>query len=164
MAKVPNIPPKHIVPNLLAAGVEWFQRLISVVNAHDDDLDTKISIIPGATAEHFPWFDSNGNIEDSGKAAPAGEVVGTTDTQTLTKKTLTKPTIGDFTNAAHDHGDAAGGGDLAGTDGSLTCIVSLRTLLSTGVLQYRTQLVTVDHGGLVTTIGTASSWATVPSV
>ena len=33
-------------------------------------------------------------------------------TQTLTNKTLTTPTIGDFTNAAHDHEDAAGGGQL----------------------------------------------------
>jgi microcompartment protein CcmK/EutM len=33
--------------------------------------------------------------------------------QTFTNKTLTTPTIGDFTNAAHDHADAAGGGTLA---------------------------------------------------
>ncbi len=31
-------------------------------------------------------------------------------TKTLTNKTLTTPTIGDMTNAAHDHSDAAGGG------------------------------------------------------
>ena len=33
-------------------------------------------------------------------------------TQTLTNKTLTTPTIGDFTNAVHDHEDNAGGGQL----------------------------------------------------
>src|SRR3990167_1953787 len=33
--------------------------------------------------------------------------------QTLTNKTLTTPTIADFTNAAHDHGDADDGGALA---------------------------------------------------
>jgi hypothetical protein len=43
-----------------------------------------------------------------------GAVVGTTDTQTLAAKTLTTPTIGDFTNATHDHLNAAGGGMLAG--------------------------------------------------
>jgi hypothetical protein len=32
-------------------------------------------------------------------------------TQTLTNKTLTTPTIGSFTNATHDHADAAGGGN-----------------------------------------------------
>ena len=35
-----------------------------------------------------------------------------TDAQTLTNKTLTTPTIGDFTNAGHDHMDAAGGAVL----------------------------------------------------
>ena len=35
-----------------------------------------------------------------------------TGTQTLTNKTLTTPTIGSFTNAAHTHADATGGGSL----------------------------------------------------
>jgi len=38
-----------------------------------------------------------------------GAVVGTTNTQTLTNKTLTAPVIADFTNANHDHGDADDG-------------------------------------------------------
>jgi len=41
-----------------------------------------------------------------------GAVVGTTDTQTLTNKTLTTPTIGSFTNATHGHTAAASGGTL----------------------------------------------------
>lgn len=41
-----------------------------------------------------------------------GAVVGTTNIQTLTNKTLTTPTIGSFTNAGHDHTNAAGGGQL----------------------------------------------------
>lgn len=36
-------------------------------------------------------------------------------TQTLLNKTLTTPTIADFTNAAHDHSNAAGGGQLLST-------------------------------------------------
>jgi len=43
-----------------------------------------------------------------------GVVVGTTDTQTLTNKTLTTPTIGSFTNATHTHTAASGGGTLTG--------------------------------------------------
>jgi len=39
-------------------------------------------------------------------------LVGTSTTQTLTNKTLTTPTIGDFTNATHDHESSAGGGTL----------------------------------------------------
>jgi hypothetical protein len=41
-----------------------------------------------------------------------GSVVGTTDTQTLSNKTLTTPTIGSFVNATHNHTAAAGGGTL----------------------------------------------------
>jgi hypothetical protein len=41
-----------------------------------------------------------------------GAVVGTTDTQTLTNKTLTTPTIGSFANATHGHTAASSGGTL----------------------------------------------------
>jgi hypothetical protein len=47
------------------------------------------------------------------------EYVLLTAAQTLTNKTLTTPTISNFTNATHDHEDAAGGGQL-----SLTTAVS----------------------------------------
>ncbi len=42
-----------------------------------------------------------------------GAVVGTTNTQTLTNKTLTTPTVADLINMTHDHSNAAGGGVLA---------------------------------------------------
>lgn len=51
----------------------------------------------------------------AGKTAPSGTVVGTTDTQTLSAKTLTTPTIASFVNATHDHSNAAGGGTIAET-------------------------------------------------
>jgi hypothetical protein len=41
-----------------------------------------------------------------------GAVVGATDTQTLSNKTLTTPTIASFANATHNHTAAAGGGTL----------------------------------------------------
>lgn len=46
------------------------------------------------------------------KTQPSGVVVGTTDTQTLTNKTLTTPSINDFTNATHTHQTTANGGTL----------------------------------------------------
>jgi len=41
------------------------------------------------------------------------QAVTTTDTQTLTNKTLTTPTIASFVNATHDHTTSAGGGALS---------------------------------------------------
>lgn len=50
-------------------------------------------------------------------------LVGLATTQTLTNKTLTAPTIADFTNAAHDHTDADDGGQL--TDAALSAAVGI---------------------------------------
>lgn len=51
----------------------------------------------------------------------AEDVVLLTATQELSNKTLITPTIGDLTNAQHDHADASGGGTIeTGWDGSAT--------------------------------------------
>jgi hypothetical protein len=42
-----------------------------------------------------------------------GAVAGVTAIQTLTNKTLTAPTIGDFTSSHHTHGNSAGGGFIS---------------------------------------------------
>ena len=56
------------------------------------------------------------HIADTTTHGTTGDIVGTTDTQTLTSKTLTLPTIGDFTNANHDHSNTANGGTVDYTD------------------------------------------------
>jgi hypothetical protein len=71
----------------------------------------------GATVEHGVSardFDEPNDHVNASSAVHglSGTVVGTTDTQTLTNKTLTTPTIASFANATHDHEDAAGGGTI----------------------------------------------------
>jgi len=52
----------------------------------------------------------SGTLAELSAAISDDTVCGIAAAQTLTNKALTTPTIGDLTNATHDHADAAGGG------------------------------------------------------
>jgi hypothetical protein len=58
-------------------------------------LDAKVTGPASATNNHLPLFDGTTGklIKGAGKGVPAGAIVGTTDTQTLTNKTLTSPVV-----------------------------------------------------------------------
>lgn len=87
--------------------------------------------------------DTTGNMTGVGTintlTLPASNFVGLTDSQVLTNKTLTTPTIASFTNAQHNHTNAAGGGQL--TDAALSTAV--------GVTKGGTGLTSLAQGDLI---------------
>ena len=71
----------------------------------DDDKANKK--IPGVTND-FASLNALGDLADSGKTPPTGEVVGDTDTQTLSNKTLTNPEFdAGFTEGVYTITDSA---------------------------------------------------------
>ncbi|MFA5377096.1 MAG: hypothetical protein WC455_15200 [Dehalococcoidia bacterium] len=91
------------VPNRVFT--EWMQSQLRLV------LNQKTDALPSASGK-VAKFDTDGNLADTNNAPPTGAFVGTTDTQTLSAKTLLLPVIADFTNAGHSHQNTAGGGKL----------------------------------------------------
>ena len=65
-----------------------------------------------ADANHWVLWASSSGLAELDDAGNSRTFVYLTETQTLTNKTLTTPTIASFTNAGHTHQNAAGGGTL----------------------------------------------------
>lgn len=93
------------------------------------------------------WHD----LDDAGTELQLASVTGT---ETLTNKTLTTPTIADFTNMAHDHLDADDGGTLSAAAIASGTLVHERGGLEADVSAY---------SGLVKITGGATSAVTAPT-
>jgi hypothetical protein len=65
---------------------------------------------PAQTVDGSAVWDSDDNLLTVGDGASRKTMADTSSTQTLAGKTLTTPTIADFTNAQHAHDSAAHGG------------------------------------------------------
>lgn len=80
-----------------------------------------------AAAGDFATLDSGGNLADSGKTPPTGEVVGTSDTQTLTNKTINgdNNTISNLAHGAEVDNPSSG---VHGVTGSVVGTSDTQTL------------------------------------
>ena len=89
----------------IPAAIKWLNRLQEILAS------TSLVSLSG-TDGHFAKYDSGGNLIDSGKVVTFGDVVGTTDSQTLSGKTLASPVIGNFEYANHSHQATSSGGKI----------------------------------------------------
>lgn len=116
MATVDPIPDgtaKELLGLLSDGTLKFLMSLRSTINKTNEE---KTNVIDDPTADNIVTVTEDGDIQDSGYDLPDGNIVGDTDTQTLTNKTLTAPTIADLTSMTHDHTSAAEGGDEAWAD------------------------------------------------
>lgn len=83
----------------------------------------------GAAIEHVgtatDFQEANDHVQATTGHGATGAVVGTTNTQTLTNKTLTAPTVADFTNAQHTHASAAQGGTNFATTADIANVAAV---------------------------------------
>jgi hypothetical protein len=120
--------------------------------------------VSGIAASSFVLSNSSGNIDGSAaqKAIPSGVVVGTTDIQTLTNKTLTDPVIiGTITEDIFTITDGAAF-EVDPANGSIQLITlgASRTPKATNFIAGESVTLMVNDGTAYTLTWTDSTWGT----
>lgn len=117
---VPVVPIEDTIKVSSATNYSWDANGNLVVNdiTSRGVMTANILQIDDTTGDHQYIFTVNELSADRNVDLPLltgnDEVVMKDHTVTMTNKILTTPTIGDFTNANHDHSDAANGGTISG--------------------------------------------------
>lgn len=127
-------------------------------------VDTKVAVTSPTTAATMAFSVDNATLTFQG----TGTVVNRDSTDTLTNKTLTQPTIADFTNATHTHANTATGGPIAYSNITGTPTLYNQTIQdeASGLTQRATVNFTgagvtcVDNAGSTRTDCTIPSWGT----
>lgn len=118
---------------------------------------------PGTANQFTAYVDrSSGFLSWIINGGSAQTAVTTGGTQTLTNKTLTTPTIGSFTNATHDHTNAAGGGQIAYSALTGTPTIYNQTIEDEDTPLTQTAVVNFTGAGVTCSNGTGQVDCTIP--
>lgn len=84
---------KELTQKLASISNHLLYKLLEIQKVANSIDDSKINRVDNPKVDNIAVFDADGNIKDSGRDIPDGDVVGTFDAQTLTNKTLISPVI-----------------------------------------------------------------------
>lgn len=95
------------------AKVDGSANTVTIATTSTQTINGSSSVVLGSPFEDGLFISDGSNWVRSGYLpVDADSLVTLTGTQTITNKTLTTPTIASFANAAHNHTNSAGGGQI----------------------------------------------------